>query len=189
MAICRRLISPEEQSAVPDCRNDHPRRSHGNLISSNMSFAGTNTLENKLYEIAFDNNQITTLKKNDFSNYTKLRVLSLRKNQITTIEIGALPSPGNLEVLDIGNNLLDSNSICYLKNLTEVWEMCPSLLSILLTETCFQLIIINSVQMIQVAMEIESVFTDETYPMCDFEDVEVDMVSKHASIEPPCPSA
>ncbi|CAG2226855.1 unnamed protein product [Mytilus edulis] len=24
MAICRRLISPEEQSAVPDCRNDHP---------------------------------------------------------------------------------------------------------------------------------------------------------------------
>ncbi|XP_076079038.1 uncharacterized protein LOC143049204 [Mytilus galloprovincialis] len=97
-------------------------RSHGNLISSNMSFAGTNTLENKLYEIAFDNNQITTLKKNDFSNYTELRVLSLRKNRITTIEIGALPSPGNLEVLDIGNNLLDSNSICYLKNLTEVWK-------------------------------------------------------------------
>ncbi|CAG2200168.1 unnamed protein product [Mytilus edulis] len=25
MAICRRLLSPEEQSAVPDCRNDHPR--------------------------------------------------------------------------------------------------------------------------------------------------------------------
>ncbi|XP_063404282.1 protein artichoke-like [Mytilus trossulus] len=75
-----------------------------------------------LFEIAFDNNQITILKKNYFSNYTVLRVLSLSKNHITTIEMGALPSTGSLEVLNINNNYLDCNTSCFLQDWNNVWE-------------------------------------------------------------------
>ncbi|XP_066250104.1 leucine-rich repeat-containing protein 4C-like [Euwallacea similis] len=82
------------------------------LIYLNLAFnalreipAAVKTL-GKLQLLRLDNNQITSLKKNDLSGLERLQELQINDNKLTVIEHNALKSLGHLQQLDIRSNFL-----------------------------------------------------------------------------------
>ncbi|XP_063405955.1 uncharacterized protein LOC134689919 [Mytilus trossulus] len=74
-------------------------RVHGGLISSEMTMESFAALEDNVENIAFDNNDISSVKSGYFNKYKNLRILSLSYNRITTIEMNSLPTASSLEML------------------------------------------------------------------------------------------
>ncbi|CAM4559171.1 unnamed protein product [Lepidochelys olivacea] len=139
--------SGKNYSSIPNSLNKSVTKLclSNNNITLNDSDKKVLQLFINLTELYLNENAITVLHNNTFSNLLKLTVLDISSNYISTIEQAAFTGLNQLSILNLNHNKisqLDSDTITTLKNLT-ILRLQDNLLKYFDVKASFKLITLN----------------------------------------------